>query len=393
MIIESFSGDLKLFLSEIETIGFKLCIVGGYPRDYLLLKKRGADLDFEIRPKGLVEKKDWPLFYKNLHSFLDSKKIKYKKLPYLITSVEFGDYQLEFSSPRIEVPIEDNLSHHHFEADLDPNLSYKDSFKRRDFTINAIGIELDMASNSETTIDPYEGVRDLERGILKNISGDFFNDSVRFLRLIRFQLKFNSFVVDEKLVLNLTHFNLKELSIYHFKMELFKSSPGKFLKLFKKMVLQNSMSLPESFTIWLKYDFPEDVKTEEDILAFVIIHNENDAKEVLTFFSMPEKKLRDLKSFLQSYDNVKKLDQAEIKKLISLPLESALEHNILRDLKNLEDKKEWIRYLSLKDNDLIINWDDWKTLTVVPAEISNIKLALRSYYRFYKAILGKFKNG
>lgn len=392
MIIESFDVDLKLFLAEIETLGFRLCIVGGYPRDFLYLKTKGIDLDFEIRAREFVDKKEWPTFYKKLHSFLDAKKIKYKELPYLITSIEFGEYKLEFSSPRTEMLIENNLSHHHFTPILDSNLSWIDSFKRRDFTINAIGFELNLTLNNEIMIDPYNGLKDLKEGLLKNISDDFFNDSVRFLRLIRFKIKFNAFVLDKKLIDNLHLFRLEELSIYHFNTELFKSKPGKFLRQFKTFVLLKSLSLPKTFKIWLKYDFSEELKTREEILAFVFIHNESDAKEVLDFFSMPEKKMRDLKSFFNSYEFVKKINDEKLKKLMAMPLEEILGDEVLRELKNLDDKKEWRKNLSINEHSLLISWNDWEKTIVTPEELSAIKLPLRSYYRFYKAILGKLKN-
>lgn len=393
MIIDSFKPELKLLLSEIESIGFKLCLVGGYPRDYFYKEIVGHDLDFEIRPRVLIEKNKWPIFYKKLLTFLKSKKLRYKELPYLITSVDFGEMKLEFSSPRIEITKINDFSHHHFTAELDPNLSYKESFKRRDFTINAIGVELNLNSNSEMIIDPYDGLKDLKNGALKNISDEFFFDSVRFLRFIRFHLKFKSFIVDKSLLTNLKLFNLKELSAYHFKTELFKSDPGKFLNLFKDLVLKNNMPISESFNVWTKFNFPESLKTKEEILVFVFRQNEIDAKKVIDFFSMPEKKLRSLNSFYQSYTHIKNLDLDSLKKLITLPLENILENSLLSDMKNLDEKKEWRDYFSADEKDLIISWRDWEDVAVDPGQIAGINKSLRSYYRYYKAVDGKIKNG
>ena len=50
MIIELLSPELRLFLEDIESLGFSLCLVGGLTRDYFYTKKIGVDLDFEIRP-------------------------------------------------------------------------------------------------------------------------------------------------------------------------------------------------------------------------------------------------------------------------------------------------------------------------------------------------------
>ncbi|GAC1584574.1 MAG: HD domain-containing protein [Polyangiales bacterium] len=56
---------------------------------------------------------------------------------------------------------------------------------RRDFTFNAIAIDLDDC----TVIDPFEGVRDLERGILRAVGNPrdrFAEDGLRALRAARF---------------------------------------------------------------------------------------------------------------------------------------------------------------------------------------------------------------
>lgn len=395
MILQLISPPILNFLEDIENLGFSLCLVGGIPRDFFYTKTIGRDFDFEIRPdqKTNLTLDTWPLYYKKLHHYLSDKKIPYTELPYLITRVEFLGVHFEFSSPRSEKNIPDNFSHHHFEALLDPGLSYELSFSRRDFSINAIGIELHLKKRKEKIIDPFLGMEDLKEGIIKNITDDFFLDSVRFLRLIRFKLKFEKFTIDPLLYQNLSKFNLTKLSFYHFKEELFKSRPGAFLNKFSEIVMEQQLNIPPEFQFWLNYNFPENLTTQDELLFFVFLQKAEDAQHLAHFFSMPEKRLKDLKSFFQSYEAIKHLKQTEVTQLLALPEEEALKHPILKDLKNLEEKKEWRRiYPQGLNTKLLIDWDDWGAIRINNDELLQINPAARSYYQFYKTLKMKFSH-
>ena len=95
--------ELKDLLREIEGLGFSLCLVGGAPRDFKRQNILSSDLDFEIRNQDADA----------LRAFFKNKKINYTELPYKITRVNFQNFDLEFSTPRIERPIEGNRTHHH----------------------------------------------------------------------------------------------------------------------------------------------------------------------------------------------------------------------------------------------------------------------------------------
>jgi tRNA nucleotidyltransferase/poly(A) polymerase len=397
MITELLSPEIRLFLEDIENLGFSLCLIGGITRDYFFTNKLGIDLDLEIRAASGLEitKESWPLHYKKLLQYLIEKKLSYTELPYLITRVRFADKNFEFSSPRTESDLPGNFTHHHFVAMLDPKLPYDISFKRRDFTINAIGIELDLKSpQPEKIVDPFNGLKDLKNVILRNISEDFFHDSIRFLRLIRFKLKFENFVIEEKLFSKLHLFNLSALSIHHFKEELFKSLPGKFLNLFSQLVREKQIEIPVEFKIWTKYTFPDSLATREELLGFVFLQNEEDAVRVSSFFSMPEKKLKDLKSFTSSYKVVQQMSKEDFLSILTRPMEEALRHEVFKDLKNLDEKKEWrfILNLGLQVNAKLIDWNNWKNISVSSTELSLINPSLRSYCQYYKTLKKIFLN-
>lgn len=395
MIIENLSSRAFGFLKDIEGLGFSLCLIGGIPRDYFYDGKIGHDFDFEIRPSVKLDNplEEWPLYYKKLHHYLSINNIEFTELPYLITRVWFDNIDFEFSSPRSEINLPANFTHHHFTATLDPHLPYEASFKRRDFTLNAIGIELNLGLKQESIIDPYGGREDLKKGILKNISNDFFLDSVRFLRLIRFKVKFEEFKIEENLLGSIRLFNLTHMSIHYFKEELFKSNAGPFLNLFSELVLAGGLSIPKKFKIWTKYTFPVSIQSKEEILAYVFINNEEDAKEIISFFSMPEKKLKDLKSFMASYEFVAKMEELDFKKILDLPMEEALKNKLFKELKNLGDKKEWQNVCGMRPDLRVpwINWREWSEARVETSELNSISPTLRSNYLYYKILKEKFR--
>lgn len=377
-IISLFPCDIKKLLCEIEGLGFSLCLVGGASRDYKRLKTLSTDLDFEIRNQEACE----------LRNFLKNKKIKFEELPYGITQVKYLGYSLEFSPPRIERQIVENKTHHHFYAELDKNLSYVDAFRRRDFTINAIGIELDVTHSKESIVDPYDGVQDLEKGLLREISDDFFLDSVRFLRLIRFFIKYDLKICDS-IFLRLSEFDLSGLSVYHFVQEMKKSlNASEFISLFNKWVNQQKLVVPVDFKFWNEINLTAGLKSTDEILFDVFTQNEEKAKSVILFFSMPEKRLKDLKSFSDSFKIIKGISREDLKIIVSTPLVELENLELLKELKNLEEKKEWQPFFQ---ESLPVSWKDWESVSVSESEMEIVPVKLRSYLRFYKALQKSFK--
>jgi tRNA nucleotidyltransferase (CCA-adding enzyme) len=72
-----------------------------------------------------------------------------------------------------------------FETCTDPDITLEQDLRRRDLTINA------MAETPEgELIDPYNGLEDLDNGVLRHISPAFAEDPVRILRTARFAARF-----------------------------------------------------------------------------------------------------------------------------------------------------------------------------------------------------------
>ncbi|MEP6609356.1 MAG: hypothetical protein ABJA83_11825 [Burkholderiaceae bacterium] len=71
-----------------------------------------------------------------------------------------------------------------------PDVTLEQDLARRDFTINAMALDDDG-----TLIDPYQGKRDLDDGVLRHVSPAFVEDPVRILRAARFAARFPSFKI------------------------------------------------------------------------------------------------------------------------------------------------------------------------------------------------------
>ena len=72
-----------------------------------------------------------------------------------------------------------------FATCADPDITLEEDLLRRDLTINA------MAETTEgELVDPYNGVDDLNNGVLRHVSDAFAEDPVRILRTARFAARF-----------------------------------------------------------------------------------------------------------------------------------------------------------------------------------------------------------
>ena len=78
--------------------------------------------------------------------------------------------------------------HKGFTVEGDPQLSFEDAARRRDFTINAMSWD----PLTGETIDPFRGADDLAAGLLRAVDvTTFADDSLRVLRAVQFAARFN----------------------------------------------------------------------------------------------------------------------------------------------------------------------------------------------------------
>lgn len=157
---------------QIEKMGGKAFLTGGFVRD-TLLNKPSKDFDIEVyglTPENLQE---------ILTSFGDVKFV----------GQSFGVFKLnntyDFTLPRTER--KNGVKHNGFDVNINPFLSFADATIRRDLTINS----LLMHPLTEEIIDLFNGVQDLNEGIIRHIDDKtFVEDPLRVLRVARFHSRF-----------------------------------------------------------------------------------------------------------------------------------------------------------------------------------------------------------
>lgn len=218
---DNFPKEVVDLLQEISTEGFTLTLVGGAVRDYYLDKSISKDLDFEIRHEHEFTGKEWLDKISTLgHKLKENYEVE--ELKFSILRIPVGEFEVELSSPRKETYSKDATSfgHSDFELTFSSKYTYEESFKRRDFTLNALGIEFGVNGKDYEfkLIDPYNGLRDLKLKELCNISDDFYKDPVRFLRTLRFKIS-KGLELSRNLKDNIVYFNLKKLSLHYFVQE------------------------------------------------------------------------------------------------------------------------------------------------------------------------------
>jgi len=151
--------------------GAKPFAVGGCVRDFLL-GQPFFDLDVEV----------YGLDIEQIHKALEHLG------PLHTVGKSFGVLKIgniDISLPRTENKI--GRGHKAFAVQTNANLDFAQAALRRDFSINAMGIDL----SSFELLDPHGGQKDLQAKILRHVSPQFVEDPLRVLRAAQFLARFN----------------------------------------------------------------------------------------------------------------------------------------------------------------------------------------------------------
>jgi tRNA nucleotidyltransferase/poly(A) polymerase len=81
--------------------------------------------------------------------------------------------------------------YHGFAVDYNDDVTLEDDLARRDLTINAIAMDEETAQ----FIDPFDGIDDINKRVLRHVSSAFKEDPLRVIRLARFYGRFENFTV------------------------------------------------------------------------------------------------------------------------------------------------------------------------------------------------------
>lgn len=160
-------------------------VVGGYVRD-LFLERPSNDIDVVVVGSGIqvanaLRKKMGRKANISVFKNFGTAQVKYKGM-----EVEFVGARRESYSHDSRKPIVEDGT-------------LEDDQNRRDFTVNAMAIQLNRAHFGEL-VDPFGGIEDLEDGIIRTpLDPDitFSDDPLRMLRCVRFATQLHFFIEDE----------------------------------------------------------------------------------------------------------------------------------------------------------------------------------------------------
>jgi len=164
-----------------DEMGLETYVVGGYVRD-LILKRPCKDIDFVCVGSGIA------LAETVADSFEEHVPLSIFK-NFGTANIRLEDWEVEFVGARKE------SYRHDSRKPLVEDGTLKEDQERRDFTINAMAISVN-AHNFGDLIDPFDGMGDIKRKIIKTPTDPiitFSDDPLRMMRAIRFaaQLKFD----------------------------------------------------------------------------------------------------------------------------------------------------------------------------------------------------------
>ena len=193
-LAEILDQDIFHLIGEAaDHLGVECYVVGGYVRD-IFLERPSNDIDVVVVGSGIVlaEEVKRRLGRKaHLSVFRNFGTAQVKA--YISKSDEREELELEFVGARRESYSRDSRK------PIVEDGSLEDDQNRRDFTINAMAICLNKGRFGEL-VDPFDGLYDLEDGIIRTpLDPDitFSDDPLRMLRCIRFATQLNFFIEEE----------------------------------------------------------------------------------------------------------------------------------------------------------------------------------------------------
>lgn len=298
-------------MKQIESFGFEAYIVGGAVRDIAMGDTDVHDIDIATNMP------------------IETIKSKFKTYEYGggerhgTVIVHIGSYDYELTQFRTEGSYSDKRRPDFVEFVQ----SFEEDTKRRDFTINAMGID-----SKGKFIDYHGGLHDIQHGILRTVGeakDRFDEDALRILRAIRFASRFG-FELDAgtlKAMKELAH-TVTTTSIERIRDELFKTiayGSDKFAYALELMVECGlwDLIIPETALTIDKIESVRALGTKVPVKVFSVLMHDMDIKKIeklcrrLTFTLDEMKTILYIVGGLPLYKELDTIDRQQALTLIS----------------------------------------------------------------------------
>jgi tRNA nucleotidyltransferase/poly(A) polymerase len=227
-------------MKKIQDLGYEALIVGGFVRD-LLMGKPSDDIDLATNAPEEVLEKNFDTIDIGKNKQFGVSVIKYKGQTYEVAQYRkdlYGDLEKGKGADKVEIAKD-----------------FKDDSSRRDFTINALGIDGDG-----NIVDHHGGLKDIDKKVIAAV-GDadirFKEDEVRQLRGIRFASRMGFEISPETIEAMKKH--APEIS---------KVAPERITKELRKIAKAGGKQLADAIVLMdkvgiLQYILPEIAKMKE----------------------------------------------------------------------------------------------------------------------------------
>lgn len=187
--------DKKIFhkIGEVaDRMGVECYLVGGYVRD-IFLERPTNDIDVVVVGSGIE-------VAKGLQKALGKNEKTGRWRAHLAVYRNFGTAQIKFYDTEVEFVGARRESYDRgSRKPVVEDGTLEDDQNRRDFTINAMAVCLNKARFGEL-VDPFDGIYDLEDGIIRTpLDPDitFSDDPLRMMRCVRFSAQLKFFIDEE----------------------------------------------------------------------------------------------------------------------------------------------------------------------------------------------------
>jgi poly(A) polymerase len=175
----------QIISREAKESGIRAFVIGGYVRD-ALLKRKSKDIDIVVEGSGIE-------LATRVAGTLGVNVTVFKNFG--TAMIKWRDMEIEFVGARKESYRSDSRN------PVVEDGTIEDDQLRRDFTINALAFSL-QEEDYGTLSDPFNGVADLQNGIIRTpLDPDttYSDDPLRMFRAIRFASQLSFTVVPESL--------------------------------------------------------------------------------------------------------------------------------------------------------------------------------------------------